>query len=82
MTIWGELGRRILLIRHCVIHRYGRDSFPRLGLICALRVGFFHQSAEQVIIQHFHGDYVVVFPGMEDFQDLISFRTFILRWIL
>lgn len=75
-----ELGRAWTL--DCVIHRYGRDSFPRLGLIYTSRVGFFHQSTEQVVMQHSHGDDVVVFPGMEDFQDLISFRAFIFRWKL
>jgi hypothetical protein len=44
--------RRWIVLQIVVIHRYGRDSFPRLGLIYAWRVGFFHQSAEQFVIQH------------------------------
>lgn len=72
-TSLSELGRcRIVLIRKCVIHRYGRDSFPRLGPICAWRVGFFHQSAERFDMQHSHGDDVVVISCMKDFQDLNS----------
>ena len=56
-TRLGEL-RKWIAIQKCAIHRYGRDSFPRLGL-----QGFFHQSGS-------HGNRVVVFPGMEDFQAL------------
>jgi hypothetical protein len=68
----NELRRWVIQIPNC----YGRVLwpgfiFPRLGLISAWRVGFFHQSAAQFVIQRSRRG-LAVFPGWGDCRGLLS----------